>query len=132
MSEKRLTPSTDEPSRAPPTASEAFDALADSRRRRICRLLLEHRSALALSDVADEVAAAEHDGRFADIPEIAVARTYTSLYHTEIPRLTDAGLLEYDQELDAVAPTRHLESVAPLLDRAEEYEEAASERRRER
>jgi predicted transcriptional regulator len=83
-------------------ADEAFDLLADARRRRLLTLVGEHRE-LALPDVADEVAIDERDASIVDIDPDTVLDVYLSLYHDHVPRLVEAGLVEYDQERDLVA-----------------------------
>ena len=122
MSGDDLLESADDVDETEPSPSELFDALADYRRRRVLRLAVDHRTPLALSDVADEIAAAEHDGRFTDISEGEITRIYTSLYHSHVPKLVEAGLLEYDQDVDAVALGDRAETARPYLDVAAEFE----------
>jgi len=50
------------------------------------------------------VAIRETGHNVADIPAEQVQKVYLSLYHDHLPRLVDAGLLEYDQERDLVTP----------------------------
>ncbi|WP_158056732.1 DUF7344 domain-containing protein [Halorussus halophilus] len=123
MSENSLLESPDDPDEEEPPLSELLDALADRRRRRVLRLVSDHQTPLALSDLADEVAAAEHDCLFTDISEHTVKRTYTSLYHSHVPKLAVVGLLEYDQDVDAVAPGHNVEMARPYLDLAAEIED---------
>lgn len=122
MSENHLLEPPDDPDEEEPSLSELLDALADRRRRRVLRLVSDHQTPLALSDLADEVAAAEHDGRFTDISGREIKQTYISLYHSHVPKLAAVGLLEYDQEVDAVAPGSYVASAKPFLDLAAEFE----------
>lgn len=85
-----------------PTA--LFDALGDVRRRHALVTLLTHGD-LSLPDLADEVAVAEHDDHLPEIDPDAVLQVYLSLYHTHVPKLSDVGLVEYDQERDFVTLT---------------------------
>lgn len=85
----------------------AFDALAIEQ----CRALPAHLA-------ADEVAVAECDRVFPEIDADAVLQLYLSLYHTHVPKLADAGLVEYGQARDFVTVTdegRALESVVPAI-----------------
>jgi hypothetical protein len=66
------------------------------------RLLDEHHE-ISLPDVADEVATDEGNVRIVEVDPDAVLDIYLSLYHDHVPRLVDAGLVEYDQERDLVA-----------------------------
>ena len=88
-----------------------LDVLADDRRRRALRTLLTHEE-LTLPDLADEVAAAEAGEPLSELDPQAVLQVYLSLYHTHVPRLTDTGLVAYDQERDLVTTTETGAAVA--------------------
>lgn len=77
--------------------------LSNSRRRFVLSCLEEHATPMALADVADELATRERDAPIREIPEDDVAAIDMSLYHVHVPKLSDAGLVEYSQERDAVA-----------------------------
>ncbi|MWG33872.1 DUF7344 domain-containing protein [Halomarina oriensis] len=81
---------------------EGFDILSNARRRAVLRLLDEHHQ-ISLPDVADEVATDEEDVSIVEVDPGAVLDVYLSLYHDHVPRLVDAGLVEYEQERDLVA-----------------------------
>jgi hypothetical protein len=83
-------------------ADEGFDLLANARRRGLLNLLDEHHE-ISLPDVADEVAIEEQGTTIVDITPNVVLDVYLSLYHDHVPRLVEAGLVEYDQERDLVA-----------------------------
>ncbi|GAB3021154.1 DUF7344 domain-containing protein [Natronobiforma cellulositropha] len=84
--------------------SEAFHILMDERRRTTLEVVHTYGEALTLADVAEEVATREYDRAVTDISAETISEVYISLYHDHLPRLTDAGLLEYEQERDLVAP----------------------------
>lgn len=45
----------------------------------------------------------EHDAHtLTDVPAAAIKRIYLDLYHTHIPKMEEAKLLEYTQEQDSV------------------------------
>ncbi|ELY98792.1 DUF7344 domain-containing protein [Natrialba asiatica] len=89
-----------------PTAiDDAFDLLANQRRRLFLEVMTTYEDDLTLPDVAEEVAVRETDTAVAELSADRVAETYISLYHDHLPRLVDAGLIEYDQERDLVHPT---------------------------
>ncbi len=85
---------------APPDA--VFDVLANARRRTVVRMLMTHGD-VALPDLADEVAVAEHDRPLTEIDGDAVQQVYLSLYHTHVPKLADVEFVAYDQDTDYVA-----------------------------
>ncbi len=89
----------------PPEAVDAaFRLLADRRRRLLIEVVRAHDEALTLPDVAEEVAQRETGRSIVDLSPEQVKEVYISLYHDHLPRLVDAGLLEYEQERDLVAP----------------------------
>lgn len=99
---------------------ELFTLLADGRRRCVLYCLQTYGSPMGLPDLADEVAAWERDTSLEGVSADAVKHVYMSLYHTHIPLLTDAGIVGYDQETDAVALRDGFETVRPHLDRIDE------------
>jgi hypothetical protein len=94
-----------------------FGLLATFRRRTAYRTLLEYGD-LSLPDLADEVAVAECNRTLPEIDPDDVLQVYLSLYHTHVPKLAEAGLVEYDQDADFVVLTdagRVVESVVEDL-----------------
>ena len=100
-------------------ADVIYDVLSERRRRHVLRCLQEYDESMTLADVADEVAVRELGKRITDISAETVMEIYLSLYHSHVPKLTAAGIVEYDQERDLVT-TRNLEPVEPYLDMLEE------------
>lgn len=94
-----------------------FDALANQRRRIALRCLGEFRTPMALADLADEIVTRERDSPLSDIPAEEVKQVYMSLYHTHIPKLTDANIVEYSQEQDSVEFSAERKQVEMFLDR---------------
>jgi len=94
----------DAPDASAETLDDAFALLADQRRRLLLSVLHTYGEELTLRDAAEEVAIRETGHNVADIPAEQVQKVYLSLYHDHLPRLVDAGLLEYDQERDLVTP----------------------------
>jgi len=82
------------------TPGEAFDLLANGRRRRVVERLCESDGELPLSEVAQRLAGAETetaeeaDGRYKSV--------YVSLQQTHLPKLQDAGVLVYDEDARSV------------------------------
>ncbi|WP_210424082.1 DUF7344 domain-containing protein [Halorussus ruber] len=88
----------------PSSTDRLFELLADSRRRQALRTLVRHED-LSLPDLADEVAVAEYDRPLPNIDPDDVLKIYLSLYHTHVPKLAAADLVNYDQDGDHVALT---------------------------
>lgn len=88
-----------------------FDALANRRRRDVLRCLSERDVPIALADLAEDVAALEEETERTNISATDVKNVYTALYHTDIPKLDELGLIEYRRDRNTVALT----SDAPRL-----------------
>lgn len=83
-----------------PTVGELF---ANQRRRYLLRGLRHADRDVTLAELARKIAAWEIDRSVADVSNAAVERVHLSLYHNHVPRLADAGLVEYDREASAVS-----------------------------
>jgi len=95
--------------------SNSIEALASHRRRRVLYYLLDTDDGLVpTDDLVDHVL--EHDPKADDRDEITL-----SLHHVHLPKLSDAGLIEYDTQGGTV---RYREStmVEGLLDALRELE----------
>ncbi|WP_135534198.1 DUF7344 domain-containing protein [Halostella pelagica] len=80
-----------------------FSILSRERRRYALYCLKQYRNPLTLADLADEVARIEHDEQnLAQIPGSAVKSIYMDLYHSHVPKMDDAGVVEYSQSDDTV------------------------------
>lgn len=82
-----------------------FEILSDAERRHALRCLGTYQNPVALADLADTVARRTHDEPLAEIPPEDVKRVYMRLYHSHVPKLEAADLVEYDQEADSVRTT---------------------------
>lgn len=99
------------------------ELLANQRRQYVFACLLDHRQAITLTDLAEDVAIREKERPFTEIPEEAVQTIATSLYHAHIPKLVDAGAVEYDQERDLVRVSETTDLVERVLSLAADGEE---------
>lgn len=84
-----------------PSLSTIFEMLSRERRRIVLETLLEHRE-LGMADLAEIVTCEEEGADFLEVDEQAILETYTELWHVDVPKLQDAGLIEYDQDMDIV------------------------------
>jgi len=80
------------------------DLFSSPARRAVLAVLAEHASSMTLGDLASEIAAAGTDAT----GDVDRRNLEVVLHHNHLPRLADAGLIEYD-------PTAH--SVRPRTDR---------------
>ncbi|WP_455448339.1 DUF7344 domain-containing protein [Natrinema thermotolerans] len=79
--------------------TDRFAALADARRRTLLRLVHERSpDRIGKDDLAAEFAAVTADTRRHDVSADDQQRALVELHHKLLPRLTDAGLLETDDD----------------------------------
>lgn len=90
----------------------AYDLLASDRRRRVLRRLRDDDEPLRLDDLAEAVAAAEADGE-PSMDHVTAVRT--SLYHAHIPKLADAGVVEFSRNPGRVSLGERADAVLALL-----------------
>lgn len=80
-----------------------FTVLSDQRRRYILDCLDEYDTPMALNDLAEEVAVREYDSPITEISVTQVKEVSISLHHVHVPRMEDAGLVEYERDDNLVA-----------------------------
>lgn len=68
-----------------------------------------------MADLAEQVAAWEHDTTVAGLSSKQRQRVYIPLYQTHLPKLDEAGLIEYDQRRGDIVPKEQLHQVTPYL-----------------
>lgn len=107
-----------------------FDVLSDRQRRHTLVSLLDHGGAIALSELAEDIAARDtgpprsevspqvSENRM-EVPEDRVQELTAALYHAHIPKLADAGVVEYDSDRDTVRPTKSTRQIKDLLELTE-------------
>lgn len=92
-----------------------FDLLSNSRRRMVLFYLREHGSEITPTELAEEVAAIENDVETADLTHKQRKRVYVSLHQTHLPRLADAGIIEYDRDDGIVRLTEDADVIDSYL-----------------
>lgn len=94
------------------TKDEVFEVLSSSRRRRILYHLHRRGGTADLRTLARDTAIDETGESFDDDD---VKRFYISLYQTHVPRLEEAGVVEYDSDKQSVTLTDRVEIIARIL-----------------
>lgn len=103
-----------------------FDVLSDRRRRHVLASVLDHGQGIALSELAEDVATRDTGASRGEVPphpgenrmEVSgdpVQKLTVSLYHTHLPKLEEAGYVEYDPDSDVVRPTESIRQIEHLL-----------------
>lgn len=97
-----------------------FDILSSPRRRYVLYYLRTRDEPVQLTDLAEEVAAWENDTEPNEITEQERKRVYVSLYQTHIPRLAEAGLIDYNKDTGQIALAEEAAEIDRYLDSTEQ------------
>lgn len=95
------------------TPSDIFSILADSRRRFALHYLAQRVGAIQISDLAEQIALWEND-----LSRDQFNRIVTGLYHTQLPALREAGLINYDVESEEIERLPAADQLTPYLELA--------------
>jgi len=102
------------------TRDVVFDVLSSARRRQVLRLL-KTEGPMELTELAEHVAARENDTTVENLTKQQRKRVYVSLYQTHVPKMEDAGLVEYDQETSMVSLKARAAEIDRYLGRDEGF-----------
>ena len=115
---------------------DLFFTLQNERRRLVLKYLSESERVVEMRDVAEQVAAWEHDTTLAALTSDERQRVYIALYQSHLPKLDKVGLIEYNQSRGIIEQTERMEQIVPYLEadaearedeRAEDAAEPATE-----
>lgn len=79
-----------------------FEILKNSRRRLVLDYLKKRQEQVKLSDLADQVTAAENDTDVDSITSTERKRVYVGLYQFHLPKMDDMGIIHFDQDRGTV------------------------------
>ncbi|MDB2271250.1 hypothetical protein PM032_09480 [Halorubrum ezzemoulense] len=96
---------------------ELFDVLANQRRRFAVHLLKrEEADRIEIGDMAEQIAAWENGTDMAEITGDERKRVYTALQQSHLPKMDDAGVVEFNKDRGIVEPTPALQNVDLYMD----------------
>lgn len=95
------------------SAEIIFPLLADGQRRYTMHYLARKVGAVAISDVAEQIALWE-----GDLSRDRFERIVTGLYHRHLPKLREAGVVDYDFDVETVERLPTADCLTPYLDLA--------------
>lgn len=87
-----------------PDPGAVFDALATDHRRRAVRALIAADGAVSIDELARRVVSRERVASPAAVSPSALQRATTRLHHADLPKLEDAGLVDYDHRRREIRP----------------------------
>lgn len=79
------------------TKDEIFHILQNDRRRGVLRFMQDTDDPVRMRDVAEQVAAWEHDTTVQRLSSKERQRVYIPLYQSHLPKLDQAGVIDYQQ-----------------------------------
>lgn len=95
------------------TPTDIFSILADTRRRYALHYLAQRVGAIQISDLAEQIALWEND-----LSRDHFKRIVTGLYHTQLPALREAGVIEYNVESEEIQRLPAADQFTPYLELA--------------
>ena len=116
----------DEPQQAF-SKDEIFHILQNKRRRDVLRYLERVEGRVEMRDIAEQVAAWEHDTTVEALTSKQRQRVYIALYQAHLPKLDEKGIIEYNQSRGYVERTPLASQLLPYLDLPEDDREPTVE-----
>jgi hypothetical protein len=100
------------------TRDDLFHVLQCRRRRLVLKYLHEHPGdePADMSDIAEHIAALEHDTTVDSLRSKQRQRVYIALYQSHLPKMDDAGVINYNQDRGLVEATALADSFDGYLD----------------
>mgnify|MGYP006286835125 CR=1 FL=1 len=109
----------DQPYAIPMDPDDAFDAVSNSRRRRVILSVARVDGAITASDLAVEIAAIENRIEPSRVNSEQRTRVYISLTQRHLDTLDDLGVIAYDPRSKEARPNDITEALAEAVRRVE-------------
>ncbi len=93
-----------------------FELLKNRRRREVLAYLLEAEETVTLGELAEQIAAWENDTEVNALNSDQRKRVYVALYQTHLPKMHDAGIVEYDQDRGLITLADNADLLVMYLD----------------
>ncbi|MHC3437968.1 DUF7344 domain-containing protein [Natrialbaceae archaeon A-gly3] len=93
-----------------------FELLKNRRRREVLQYLLETEETVTLGELAEQIAAWENDTEVTALSSDQRKRVYVALYQTHLPKMDDAGIIEYDQDRGLIELSDNADLLMMYLD----------------
>jgi hypothetical protein len=87
----------DEDEKAELGKDEIYHLLQNERRRNVLRYLRDRDGTIQMRDIAEQVAAWEHDTTVQALMSDQRQRVYIALYQAHLPKLDEEGIIDYNQ-----------------------------------
>ena len=117
------TESADAQTESVPSLDLIFGILKNGRRRRVLKYLRDVDGEVTLSDLAEHIAAIENDTTEAKLTSSERKRVYVGLYQCHLPKMDDAGAIDYNQSRGLIRRTDKAEYFDEYLDEESEAQD---------
>ena len=94
---------------------ELFSLCSDHHRRIVLSTLLERGREMTRDELTEAIVVQDHHVAIEEIDDADRSRIISNLHHVHLPKLADAGFLEYDHQRALVAPSTRLETARSPL-----------------
>lgn len=108
------------------STDEIFFLLKNRRRRSVIEYLLDAGGQAQFDDLVVAIAAREKEKAVEEITYKERKSVHTSLYQSHLPKLQEAGVVEYDRRSGSVVLTDAIEAIRPYLDVSESGDVAST------
>ncbi len=105
-----------------------FDIIRNERRRLVVKYLEDVESRTTLSDLTEHIAAIENDTTVDALSAQQRKRVYVGLYQCHLPKMADAGVLEFDKDRGVVRRGPNAGQLDPYLAVTQEPDAALADR----
>lgn len=92
-----------------------FDLLKNGRRRDIIEYLIAADRMVTIAELSEHIAARENDIPLEELTSTQRKRVYVALYQTHLPKLDDAGVIDYESNRGTVLLTERVSALDPYL-----------------
>ncbi|MFP8957280.1 ArsR family transcriptional regulator [Natrialbaceae archaeon A-CW3] len=93
-----------------------FELLKNRRRREVLTYLLDAEETVTLGELAEQIAAWENDTDVNALSSDQRKRVYVALYQTHLPKMDDAGIVDYDQDRGLITLSDNADLLVMYLD----------------
>lgn len=118
------TPVSEETTQDGLSMDDTFHILQNERRRRVLQYLSETEGPVDMRDIAEQVAAWEHETTVQQLTSDQRQRVYIALYQSHLPKLADFGIITYNRSRGVVERTPLADRIARYLNPGNADEEA--------
>lgn len=99
---------------------EIYHLLQNERRRNVLKYLRDCEGSVQMRDIAEQVAAWEHDTTVQALMSDQRQRVYIALYQAHLPKLDEQGVIEYNQSRGIVKKNPLADELIKYLERPED------------